>query len=53
MQESMLDIDTLAGRLQSLLGDRPRLLAMAEAARSLAKPDATDAIAAVCLEVAA
>jgi UDP-N-acetylglucosamine--N-acetylmuramyl-(pentapeptide) pyrophosphoryl-undecaprenol N-acetylglucosamine transferase len=53
IQESMLDIDTLARRLQSLLSDRPRLLAMAEAARGLAKPDATDAIAAVCLEVAA
>ena len=53
IQEATLDIDTLARRLQTLLADRPRLLAMAAAARDLAKPDATDTIASVCLEVAA
>jgi len=39
--------------LEPLLADRTRMLAMARAARTLAKPDATAGIAAVCLEVAA
>ncbi|TDR48726.1 UDP-N-acetylglucosamine-N-acetylmuramylpentapeptide N-acetylglucosamine transferase [Tahibacter aquaticus] len=39
--------------LHRLLNDRPRLLAMAEAARSLAKPDAAQQIADHCLQVAA
>jgi UDP-N-acetylglucosamine--N-acetylmuramyl-(pentapeptide) pyrophosphoryl-undecaprenol N-acetylglucosamine transferase len=39
--------------LQKLLNDRPALLAMAAAARTLARPDAASAIAARCLEVAA
>jgi len=46
-----------AGRLAALLGDllaeRGRLLTMAQAARTLAKPDAAARIASVCLEVAA
>jgi len=53
MQENKLDIHELAQRLSALLGDRHRLLAMAEAARTLAKPDAAQAIARACLEVAA
>jgi UDP-N-acetylglucosamine--N-acetylmuramyl-(pentapeptide) pyrophosphoryl-undecaprenol N-acetylglucosamine transferase len=53
MQENELDVHILAQRLESLLGDRSRLLAMAEAARTLAKPDAAQVIARACLEVAA
>jgi len=52
-QESDLDIPVLAQRLASLLGDRRQLLAMAEAARRLAKPGAAQVIAQACLEVAA
>jgi UDP-N-acetylglucosamine--N-acetylmuramyl-(pentapeptide) pyrophosphoryl-undecaprenol N-acetylglucosamine transferase len=48
-----LDVDTLQQRLESLLDSRSQLLAMAEAARALAKPDAAQAIARACLEVAA
>ena len=53
MQENQLDIPRLAQRLAALLGDRPALLAMAEAARTLAKPDAAQVIARACTEVAA
>ena len=53
MQESELDVQILAQRLESLLGERSRLLAMAEAARTLAKPDAAQVIARACVEVAA
>ncbi|MGH8158481.1 MAG: undecaprenyldiphospho-muramoylpentapeptide beta-N-acetylglucosaminyltransferase [Rhodanobacter sp.] len=53
MQESELDVQILAQRLESLLGDRRRLQAMAEAARTLAKPDAAQVIARACVEVAA
>jgi UDP-N-acetylglucosamine--N-acetylmuramyl-(pentapeptide) pyrophosphoryl-undecaprenol N-acetylglucosamine transferase len=35
------------------IGDRAKLVAMAEAARSLAKPDAARRIAGICIEVAA
>ena len=52
-QERDLDINTLAQRLSTLLGDRRQLLVMAEAARTLAKPDAAQVIARACLEVAA
>jgi len=52
-QERELDIPILAQRLAALLEDRSQLLAMAEAARTLAKPDAAQAIANACLEVAA
>jgi UDP-N-acetylglucosamine--N-acetylmuramyl-(pentapeptide) pyrophosphoryl-undecaprenol N-acetylglucosamine transferase len=48
-----LDVDTLQQRLESLLDSRSQLLAMAQAARALAKPDAAQAIARACLEVAA
>jgi UDP-N-acetylglucosamine--N-acetylmuramyl-(pentapeptide) pyrophosphoryl-undecaprenol N-acetylglucosamine transferase len=52
-KESDLDVQQLAQRLESLLEDRARLLAMADAARSLAKPNAAKTIAGACLEVAA
>lgn len=42
----------LAALLARLLGDRARLLAMAEAARSRAQADAATRIAASCLEIA-
>lgn len=53
MQERELDVQLLAQRLTMLLGDRSQLLKMAEAARTLAKPDAAKTIARACLEVAA
>ncbi|MFC5740043.1 undecaprenyldiphospho-muramoylpentapeptide beta-N-acetylglucosaminyltransferase [Dyella tabacisoli] len=58
MQESKvngdgLDIQVLAQRLQALLGNRSKLIAMAGAARTLAKPDATEVIARACMEVVA
>ena len=53
MQERELDVQILAQRLESLLADRSKLMAMAEAARTLAKPDAAQVIARACMEVAA
>jgi UDP-N-acetylglucosamine--N-acetylmuramyl-(pentapeptide) pyrophosphoryl-undecaprenol N-acetylglucosamine transferase len=53
IQERDLHVRELAQRLDALLHDRARLRAMAEAARTLAKPDAAQAIAGACLEVAA
>jgi UDP-N-acetylglucosamine--N-acetylmuramyl-(pentapeptide) pyrophosphoryl-undecaprenol N-acetylglucosamine transferase len=53
IQERDLDVQQLAQRLSSLLQDRPRMIAMAVAARTLAKPDAADVIARACMEVAA
>ncbi|HEY8682757.1 MAG TPA: undecaprenyldiphospho-muramoylpentapeptide beta-N-acetylglucosaminyltransferase [Rhodanobacter sp.] len=52
IQERDLDVQVLAQRLESMLGDRTRLLAMAEAARTLAKPDAAQVIAAACIDAA-
>jgi UDP-N-acetylglucosamine--N-acetylmuramyl-(pentapeptide) pyrophosphoryl-undecaprenol N-acetylglucosamine transferase len=52
IQERDLDVEKLAQRLSALLADRPRLTAMAEAARTQAKPDAAETIAAACLEAA-
>jgi len=52
IQESALDTQNLAQRLEALLGNRAQLLAMAEAARSLAKPDAAAVIADACIEAA-
>ncbi|HET8897356.1 MAG TPA: undecaprenyldiphospho-muramoylpentapeptide beta-N-acetylglucosaminyltransferase [Rhodanobacteraceae bacterium] len=51
--ERELDDARLADTLTALCGDRPRLLAMATAARTLARPDAAAIIAQRCLEVAA
>ncbi len=48
-----LDVKILSERLESLLDSRSQLLAMAEAARALAKPDAAQVIARACLEVVA
>ena len=48
-----LDVEKLTGRLESLLDSRSQLLAMAQAARGLARPDAAQAIARACLEVGA
>jgi UDP-N-acetylglucosamine--N-acetylmuramyl-(pentapeptide) pyrophosphoryl-undecaprenol N-acetylglucosamine transferase len=53
IQERDLDIQLLAQHLQRLLRDRERQREMAQAARTLAKPGAAQAIAAACLEVAA
>ena len=53
MQEKDLDVQQLAQRLEALLDNRERMIAMAEAARTLAKPDAADVIARACMEVAA
>lgn len=53
IQERDLDIEQLGQRLMTLLNDRAGLIRMAEAARSLAKPDAAQTIARACLEVAA
>ena len=51
-QESGLTAEQLAEVLGELLNDHDRLLSMAQAARSLAKPDATEMIATACEEVA-
>ena len=53
IQEHDLDAQQLAQRLSTLLHDRARMTAMAVAARTLAKPDAAQAIASACMEVAA
>lgn len=53
IQERDLKIETFAQRLNALLGNRAQLLAMAQAARTLAKSDAAKVIARACLEVAA
>jgi undecaprenyldiphospho-muramoylpentapeptide beta-N-acetylglucosaminyltransferase len=45
IEDTDLDTETLAGQLDSLLGDRPRMDAMAAAARSLGRPDAALAVA--------
>jgi UDP-N-acetylglucosamine--N-acetylmuramyl-(pentapeptide) pyrophosphoryl-undecaprenol N-acetylglucosamine transferase len=52
LPQSELDGARLAARLEALAGDRPRLLAMALAARGVARPAATDLVAAHCLRVA-
>jgi len=46
------DAEHLAAVLRDVLGDRAHLLAMAQSARTLAKPDATARIADACLEFA-
>jgi UDP-N-acetylglucosamine--N-acetylmuramyl-(pentapeptide) pyrophosphoryl-undecaprenol N-acetylglucosamine transferase len=53
IQERDLKTNDLAQRLTALLGDRAKMMAMAEAARTLAKPDAAADIARACVEVAA
>lgn len=52
LPEATLDAAVLAARLAALAADRPRLLAMAQAARGLAQIDAAARVADACLEVA-
>jgi UDP-N-acetylglucosamine--N-acetylmuramyl-(pentapeptide) pyrophosphoryl-undecaprenol N-acetylglucosamine transferase len=47
-----MSAERLAAQLETLLGDAPRRLRMAEAARAKAKPDAAERIADACLELA-
>jgi UDP-N-acetylglucosamine--N-acetylmuramyl-(pentapeptide) pyrophosphoryl-undecaprenol N-acetylglucosamine transferase len=51
VQQVELTAQRLMHLLQELLGDRIRLLAMAEAARRLARSDAAQRVAAFCREV--
>jgi len=53
LPETEASSERLAALLGDLVDDRARLAAMAEAARTLAKPEAAKRIADVCLEVAA
>ncbi|MER3546743.1 MAG: undecaprenyldiphospho-muramoylpentapeptide beta-N-acetylglucosaminyltransferase [Rhodanobacteraceae bacterium] len=53
VQERDFSAARFATSLQRLLSDRAKLLAMANAARTLAKPEAAETIARRCLEVAA
>lgn len=53
VQDRDFDPARFAGLLERLLRDPDKRLAMAEAARALAKPDAAEVIAQRCLEVAA
>lgn len=48
--QSELSVEGLTGLLKEYLNDRTRLLGMAEAARRLGKPEATEAVARECLE---
>ncbi|MBK8962452.1 MAG: undecaprenyldiphospho-muramoylpentapeptide beta-N-acetylglucosaminyltransferase [Candidatus Competibacteraceae bacterium] len=51
-QQAELTAQNLAELLGALLGDRPRLLGMAEAARGLARIEAAERVATACLEQA-
>jgi UDP-N-acetylglucosamine--N-acetylmuramyl-(pentapeptide) pyrophosphoryl-undecaprenol N-acetylglucosamine transferase len=53
MPQRTLTAEALAETLRELCADPARLLAMAEAARGLARPDAARRVADVCEEVAA
>ena len=48
--QKQLSSGSLAGVLMELFDDRSKLLALAHAARSLARPDATERVAGFCLE---
>ncbi|QKX15698.1 undecaprenyldiphospho-muramoylpentapeptide beta-N-acetylglucosaminyltransferase [Microbulbifer sp. YPW1] len=50
IQQDALDADQLAALLAELFAEPEKLLAMAEAARRVAKPDATDRVLDVCRE---
>ena len=52
LPEATLGAADLAARLGELLADRARLLGMAQAARTLARPQAAARIASACMEVA-
>ena len=51
VQQSDLDQDRLTNILTEQLNDRQQLLQMAEKARGLAQPQASDTVAKICLEV--
>lgn len=51
-QQAQLTAERLAATLRELLGDRARLLRMAEAARGMAKLEAAEQVAVACLEQA-
>jgi UDP-N-acetylglucosamine--N-acetylmuramyl-(pentapeptide) pyrophosphoryl-undecaprenol N-acetylglucosamine transferase len=51
-QEAALNADALAALLSGLVGDRARLLSMANAARALARPDAGRIVAERCMALA-
>jgi UDP-N-acetylglucosamine--N-acetylmuramyl-(pentapeptide) pyrophosphoryl-undecaprenol N-acetylglucosamine transferase len=53
LPQAGMDADALRTCLAGLLADRAALLALAQAARACARPDAADAVARACLEVAA
>jgi UDP-N-acetylglucosamine--N-acetylmuramyl-(pentapeptide) pyrophosphoryl-undecaprenol N-acetylglucosamine transferase len=53
VQDRDFDASRFAGMLERVLRDADKRLAMANAARTLTKPDAADVIAQHCLEVAA
>jgi UDP-N-acetylglucosamine--N-acetylmuramyl-(pentapeptide) pyrophosphoryl-undecaprenol N-acetylglucosamine transferase len=50
LHQADLDAVRLAEQLRTLLSDRPRLLVMAQAARRLARADAAEQVATLCLE---
>ncbi len=50
--QSKINPEALADTLKGLAGDREKLLGMAQAARSLARPDATERVVNYCLEAA-
>jgi UDP-N-acetylglucosamine--N-acetylmuramyl-(pentapeptide) pyrophosphoryl-undecaprenol N-acetylglucosamine transferase len=52
VQQAALNPERLAATLRDVLGDRIRLLVMAEAARNLAKIEAAEQVAQVCLQQA-
>ncbi len=51
IQQNDLNAADLSALLKGFAADRPRLLRMAQAARALAKPDATQQVARLCLEL--
>jgi UDP-N-acetylglucosamine--N-acetylmuramyl-(pentapeptide) pyrophosphoryl-undecaprenol N-acetylglucosamine transferase len=50
IKEADFTPETLAGRLEGLLGNRARMLEMAQASRSLAVADAADRVVDACSE---
>jgi UDP-N-acetylglucosamine--N-acetylmuramyl-(pentapeptide) pyrophosphoryl-undecaprenol N-acetylglucosamine transferase len=51
LPQPLLSAEHLAGLLEALAADRPRLLAMAQAARAQGRPDATARVADCCEQV--
>jgi UDP-N-acetylglucosamine--N-acetylmuramyl-(pentapeptide) pyrophosphoryl-undecaprenol N-acetylglucosamine transferase len=51
IQQKDLDTGMLYRRVSDLTDNRAQLLSMANAARALAQPDATEKVAAVCMEI--